>query len=911
MEEKEKNENKDKEKEREAIKSKGKYSKIRLAAAGIVVLIALLLVLVRVMNFNRPPLTPSVISPQNGIEINTDEVILKWQDSDPDGDKIYYDLYLSIGGGDFKKVLENSTATSYMVKIIPGTNYKWKVIAKDGKGGVVEGPVWTFHSKENNPPAVPIALNPQVGETLSSTQITLSWDCHDIDGDSLEYKVFLDGHLVTITKENNYKISVDYGNHTWKIEAIDSRGAKSEGGPWNFSVAKLNHPPVVSILYPKGEVKGESVTLKWSGKDPDGDKLIYKVYLNERLLEETTSESTILKLKPGKYTLRIIVTDEKAIFQDEKSFVVSVEKKANMPPLPPFGPTPYNGATVQGGKIALNWASEDMDSTKLTYDLYIDGRLVVNDLAVPKYYGTFTTGKHTWQVIVKDDAGNVVKGPEWNFVVVKKQVMEKPKVKKVFIAGGVEGVYIVEVPTLKVLYNFSLFPAYSISSFEKEVLIGNDRTLISMKVVGDYLEVQRTWDMPSKITDVYIDESGTYAAGADFVYVNGKVYKIKNNGSFAVSEGRIYLAVGDSVKVYSNSMNILSTIGIGEYVKRLKIFQDKLFVFTSSSFAVVENGRVNKISLPSPEDATYSKGIFYVADSTLGIVELDSNLNPVNVTNIDGAKRVWIYDGYVIVFGKGMYVLKEGTVIRKIGIGGDVKKVCGEYYVTDGKVYNENRVVYEGKKIDAISCGKKGLAVLDDGFLVVNGKRLNYRGYDVGFYEGSYYVAGGDVTYIFDESGKLLSKYGKPSVLISRNGYASSYNIVWSLIDGKEENLSSKAIDIDADIIVAVLEKNGLEVFSWNLNLINRINVEGFCVATKGDFVFVGVKDGVRVYKFRGSRQISFIPLSDVPKDLFIDGNKLLIADGENGLVIYDISNPENPIIVSDQYNMKVYDISW
>ena len=917
--EKEKNENKDNEKdkssqkksEKEGIKSKGKYSKVRLAAAGIVVLIALLLILVRVINFNRSPLIPNAISPQSGSEVNTDEVTLKWQDSDPDGDEIYYDLYLSVGDGDFKKILNNSTATSYVIKIVPGTEYKWKVVAKDGKGGITEGPVWTFHSKENNPPAVPIALNPQVGETISSTKITLSWDCHDIDGDSLQYKVFLDGRLVTTTKETNYKISVDYGDHTWRVEAIDSKGAKSEGGPWSFSVIKINHPPIIDILYPKGEVKGESVTLKWAGKDPDGDKLIYKVYLNERLIEETNNESTNLKLKPGKYTLKIVVTDGKVISQAEVNFVVSTEKKTNIPPLTPFGPKPYNGATVQGGKIVLSWASEDMDSTKLTYDLYIDGKLVSNNLAAPRYSGTFSIGKHIWQVVVKDDSGNIVKGPEWSFTVVKKQVLEKPKTTKVFVAGGIEGVYIVEVPTLKVLYNFSLFPAYSLSSYGKNVLIGNDRTLISMEVVGDYLKVQKTWDMPSKIMDVYVEGSEIYAAGKDFVYVNGKLYKIKNNGTFAISGNRIYLAVGNSVKVYSKNMKVLSTIGIGEYVKRVKISQNKLFVFTSGSFAVVENGKINRISLPSPEDAIYSKGFFYVADKSLGVVKLDSNLSPIDITNIYGAKRIWIYDKYIVAFGRGIYVLKDGTVMKKVGIGEDLKKVCGEYYATERKVYNGNRVVYEGEKIDAISCGKKEFAVIDNGFLVLNGKKLNYKGYDVGFYEGSYYVAGGDVTYIFNESGKFLSKYGKPSVLISKDGYAASYNTVWRFIDGKEKNLSSKAIDIDADIIVAVLEKNILETFSWNLNLISRINLEGFCVATKGNYIFVGVKDGIRVYKFKGSRQVAFIPLPDIPRDLFVDNNRLLIADGENGLVIYDISDPENPIMINDQYNMKVYDISW
>ncbi|MCD6450674.1 MAG: hypothetical protein J7L34_09255 [Thermotogaceae bacterium] len=927
MEEKKKNETNDKETDKNVLKmtekvenkTEKKYSKIRLIAAGVVVLVAILLILVRVMNFNRPPLTPSVISPQDGSEISSNEVLLKWQSSDPDGDKVYYDLYLSINGDEFKKVLEDSTKTSYIVRLSPGMKYKWKVVSKDEKGGVTQGPIWVFFTKENNPPAVPIALNPHVGETISSTEVVLSWDCHDIDGDSLRYRVFVDGNLIAITEKTSYKISVNYGNHVWKLEAEDSRGAKSEGGPWSFSVVKVNHSPVVTIIYPKGEIEEGTITLKWEGKDEDGDKLTYKIYLNEKLLEETSGESTTLELKPGEYKLRVVASDGKLVSQDESSFMVKVIErkfdtiKTNMPPLMPFGPKPYNGAVVQAGKIVLSWASEDLDSTKLTYDLYINGDLVASDLTAPRFSYTFPAGEHRWQIIVKDDSGNVVKGPEWDFKVIEGEAVKTQEVMKMFVASGVEGVYIVEIPTLRVLYNFSLYPAYSISSHGNDVLVGNGKTLILMKVVGDYLEVQKTWEMPSEIKEVFIYDGMEYAVGEDFIYINGKTYKIRNNGSFAISDDEIYLAVGKTVKVYNKSMEFLKVIDIGDYVKRVKVYQDKLFIFTEGSFIVVENGEVKKISLPSPKDALYLNGIYYIADGNLGIVKLDDNLTPIDVINVEGAGRIWIYDNYIVVSGKGIYLLKDDMIIKKIGIGENVEKIYGKYYATKDKVYDaeDNKIVYRGNDIRSIGCGKKGFAAIDAGFLIVNGRKLNYKGYNIGFYEGSYYTAGGDVTYIFDENGKLLSKYGKPSVFISRNGYVASYTVVWRLIDGKEQTLSSKAVDIDADIIVAVLEQDGLEIFSWNLNLINKMDTEGCCVATKGNYIFVGTKGGINIYRFKKSDRVGFIPLPDHPKDLYVDGNKLLIADGENGVVVYDITDPENPILEDDQYNMKVYDVSW
>ncbi|MEM2080561.1 MAG: C1 family peptidase, partial [Nitrososphaerota archaeon] len=93
---------------------------------------------------NRPPNQPSNPDPADGaIDVSINPT-LSWACSDPDGDSLVYDIYF---GTDTIPPLVKSdhTSTSYNPETLNySTTYYWKVVAKDGRGGVTEGPVWRF-----------------------------------------------------------------------------------------------------------------------------------------------------------------------------------------------------------------------------------------------------------------------------------------------------------------------------------------------------------------------------------------------------------------------------------------------------------------------------------------------------------------------------------------------------------------------------------------------------------------------------------------------------------------------------------------------------------------------------------------------------------------------------------------------
>ena len=93
---------------------------------------------------NVSPNSPYCLNPENeaiNVPVN---VTLYWACNDPNGDKLVYDIYFGEESSPLI-VKSNSTSTAYTPeKLNYNTTYYWKIVAKDGKGGVTEGPVWKF-----------------------------------------------------------------------------------------------------------------------------------------------------------------------------------------------------------------------------------------------------------------------------------------------------------------------------------------------------------------------------------------------------------------------------------------------------------------------------------------------------------------------------------------------------------------------------------------------------------------------------------------------------------------------------------------------------------------------------------------------------------------------------------------------
>lgn len=93
---------------------------------------------------NYVPFLPGIVAPTlNGI-VQTNTVKLEWTASDIDGDSLKYDVYLGTESPPTTKVANNINEPNVTVDLASSTNYYWKVVVKDNKGGSAIGQVWNF-----------------------------------------------------------------------------------------------------------------------------------------------------------------------------------------------------------------------------------------------------------------------------------------------------------------------------------------------------------------------------------------------------------------------------------------------------------------------------------------------------------------------------------------------------------------------------------------------------------------------------------------------------------------------------------------------------------------------------------------------------------------------------------------------
>ena len=138
---------------------------------------------------NTPPYEPSNPSPTDGATDVELEVTFSWSGGDPNpGDTVRYDFYL--GTTSPPDILKRDISeTSYNVENLDsGTQYYWKIVAKDSHGAETEGPIWTFATIGSEfPPSKPSITGPKLVYTGKVNRYKLF--STDLDGDDLFYYI--------------------------------------------------------------------------------------------------------------------------------------------------------------------------------------------------------------------------------------------------------------------------------------------------------------------------------------------------------------------------------------------------------------------------------------------------------------------------------------------------------------------------------------------------------------------------------------------------------------------------------------------------------------------------------------------------------------------------------------------------
>lgn len=95
---------------------------------------------------NAAPYVPQNPNPANGSTGQSTTPDLSWAGGDPDGDRVYYDLYLDEGDRSPARLVSyDQTSTVFSpVELNDHTLYTWQVVARDEHGAVTPGPLWQF-----------------------------------------------------------------------------------------------------------------------------------------------------------------------------------------------------------------------------------------------------------------------------------------------------------------------------------------------------------------------------------------------------------------------------------------------------------------------------------------------------------------------------------------------------------------------------------------------------------------------------------------------------------------------------------------------------------------------------------------------------------------------------------------------
>ncbi|MDP5198575.1 hypothetical protein [Flavobacterium sp. DG2-3] len=94
---------------------------------------------------NHLPFAPEFIAPTSNATVGTASANLSWNAFDVDtADILTYDVYFGTANPPTAKVSENASSKSFEVALQSTTQYYWRIVVKDNKGGETIGQVWKF-----------------------------------------------------------------------------------------------------------------------------------------------------------------------------------------------------------------------------------------------------------------------------------------------------------------------------------------------------------------------------------------------------------------------------------------------------------------------------------------------------------------------------------------------------------------------------------------------------------------------------------------------------------------------------------------------------------------------------------------------------------------------------------------------
>ncbi len=416
-------------------------------------------------NTNYPPTAPTYIAPLNNTTISGTSINFSWNpSSDPDGDMIYYDLYL--GGSRIAKEINQTSYTYIPSSTLPSGTYSWRVVAKDLRGSSTDVVTWYFNLSSDTPvetapvefynsnginisqsgitlrkgetAIVTIKIDPPSSGFISFTPVISTPDAINITQSSLTFyqNASIGGFTLTAANDIITPVSIS-------LETSNSDYLKSDGTPYSLKITGNNPPTITSngggdtanISVKENSIavttvmasSSSSSTLLYSitgGVDKDKFHIYNDGFL--RFILPPTYDNPIDSNKDNVYNVKVTVTDSNNA-TDSQEIAVTVIKDGssnNVSPVLPIQPLyPADRSVIAQLTTTLSWIPAiDDDEDTLTYtvkygksedkiDTTISSDSSLTSVTLNNLSDNTT---YYWRVTVSDGK-DVVSGATWSF----------------------------------------------------------------------------------------------------------------------------------------------------------------------------------------------------------------------------------------------------------------------------------------------------------------------------------------------------------------------------------------------------------------------------------------------------------------------------------------------------------------
>jgi hypothetical protein len=267
---------------------------------------------------------------------------------------------------------------------------------------------------------------------------TLTWTAVDWDDDIVAYDVYFGTSptpplAVTVTDASWEHGPLDpMTTYYWRVVARDALGQETSGPVWHFTTRTANHTPVFQGASPSGGVPFPiSGILDWSFVDPDGDPMVFELYLGTTFPPPFLTRVSTYVYKPqagfqsnATYYWRLVAIDEP--HSSTTTAIMAFTTPLNMPPTSSSNPIPADNSVGTALNPVLSWLASDQDDQAVTCDVYF-GASSSPPLAAqgrvkePDGFFRFTPNslsldqRYYWRVDVRDHAGLTTSGATWTF----------------------------------------------------------------------------------------------------------------------------------------------------------------------------------------------------------------------------------------------------------------------------------------------------------------------------------------------------------------------------------------------------------------------------------------------------------------------------------------------------------------